>query len=120
MAKILLTIASLLILAFIGVAIYRAIVVAKRSDGNENDGYNSQWDDNTFEEKQICSMCKTGKYTYELDKHSQVCPYISCIGKGKCSFFVPLEKTSKLSVFKMQKRGKTKPMGIKSCIICKN
>jgi len=45
-------------------------------------------------ENQICSSCKTGKESYELDKHSEACPYIGCWKDGKCSFYVPLEMPS--------------------------
>ena len=48
MAKILLTITALHILAFIVVAMYCAMVVAGRSDENENNGDNSEGDDDVF------------------------------------------------------------------------
>ena len=92
MAKILLTITALLILAFIVVAMYCACVLAGRSDENENNGDNNEGDDDMFLKKQICPRCKTGKYTYDLDPKSETCPYIGCWRRNKCSFYKPLEK----------------------------
>ncbi len=86
MAKILLTIISFLILAFIVVAMYCALVIAGRSDENDN---NDEDDDEMFCKKQICPSCKTGKYTYDLDKLSENCPYIGCLKNGKCKFYIP-------------------------------
>lgn len=94
MATILLTISGFLILAFIVVAMYCAMVVAGRSDENENNGDNSEGDDDIFFRKQICPRCKTGKYTYDLDPKSEVCPYIGCWRRNKCHFYKPLNKTS--------------------------
>ena len=94
MATILLTISGFLILAFIVVAMYCAMVVAGRSDENENNGDNSEGDDDMFFRKQICPRCKTGKYTYDLDPKSEVCPYIGCWRRNKCHFYKPLNKTS--------------------------
>lgn len=50
--------------------------------------------------KNLCPNCKTGKDSYELDRHSEVCPYISCYNckKKECRFYVPLE-TDKKSLF---------------------
>ena len=102
MAKILLTITALLILAFIVVAMYCACVLAGRSDENENNDNNEGADD-MFLKKQICPRCKTGKYTYDLDPKSEVCPYIGCWRRNKCSFYKPLEKPSKSGIFKRNK-----------------
>ena len=99
MAKILLTIAVLLILAFIVVAMYCAMVVAGRSDENENNSDNNEGADDVFLKKQICPRCKTGKYTYDLDPKSEVCPYIGCWRRNKCHFYKPLEKEPKKGVF---------------------
>ena len=41
--------------------------------------------------KKLCPKCKTGKYTYELDKRSPVCPYIGCYRNKRCSMFVRIE-----------------------------
>ena len=111
MAKILLTIAVLLILAFIVVAMYCAMVVAGRSDENENNGDNSEGDDDMFFRKQICPRCKTGKYTYDLDPKSEVCPYIGCWRRNKCHFYKPLEKEPIKGVFSgfKNKRSVTPP-----------
>ena len=70
------------------------MVVAGRSDENENNGDNSEGDDDIFFRKQICPRCKTGKYTYDLDLKSEVCPYIGCWRRNKCHFYKPLNKTS--------------------------
>ena len=43
----------------------------------------------------ICSNCKTGKVSYELDMHSVVCPYIGCLNNGKCQFYEPFEENEK-------------------------
>ncbi len=42
--------------------------------------------------KRLCSNCKTGKASLELDKHSETCPYISCYTENRCDFFEPLDK----------------------------
>ena len=99
MAKILITIAALLILAFIVVAMYCACVLAGRSDENENNSDNNEGADDMFWKKQICPRCKTGKYTYDLDPKSETCPYIGCWRRNKCSFYKPLDKESKKGVF---------------------
>ena len=103
MAKILLTITALLILAFIVVAMYCACVLAGRSDENENNSDNNEGADDMFLKKQICPRCKTGKYTYDLDPKSETCPYIGCWRRNKCSFYKPLEKPSKSGIFKRNK-----------------
>ena len=41
--------------------------------------------------KKLCPKCKTGKYTYELDKRSTECPYIGCYRNNRCSMFVRIE-----------------------------
>ena len=94
MAKILLTITALLILAFIVVAMYCACVLAGRSD-DQAEKENNEGDDDMFFKKQICPRCKTGKYTYDLDPKSDVCSYIGCWKRNKCSFYKPLDKNSK-------------------------
>ena len=45
--------------------------------------------------RKSCPKCKTGKYTYELDKHSSVCPYIGWYSRKKCPMYVKLEKPQK-------------------------
>ncbi len=97
MAKILLTIAGLLMLAFIIVAMYCACVLAGRSDEQANIE-NNEGDDDMFLKKQICPRCKTGKHTYDLDPKSDVCPYIGCWKRNKCHFYKPLEKGPKKGV----------------------
>ena len=53
-----------------------------------------------FKEKQICSNCKTGKESYELDTHSENCPYMMCWSNGRCDYYKPLKKPLKLKLFK--------------------
>ncbi len=107
MAKILLTITALLILAFIVVAMYCACVLAGRSDENENNGDNNEGDDDMFFRKQICPRCKTGKYTYDLDHKSEVCPYIGCWKRNKCHFYKPLEKAPKSGILSDLRKQRT-------------
>ena len=45
--------------------------------------------------RKLCPNCKTGKYTYELDKMSPMCPYIKCYSANKCPMYVKLEKSHK-------------------------
>lgn len=52
-----------------------------------------------FFKKQICPKCKVGKESYELDIHSEECPYIWHLKDGKCKFFQPLEKPVKEGFF---------------------
>ena len=96
MAKTQLLILALLVLAFVVLAMHCAISVADRSDNNDNNGENNEGDDEEmFLKMQICSRCKTGKYMYELDPKSEICPYIGFWKKNKCHFYVPLDKTPK-------------------------
>lgn len=48
-----------------------------------------------FRKKKLCPKCKTGKESYMLDKHSEVCPYIYCYKNGKCAYFKPIKKENK-------------------------
>lgn len=104
MAKILLMILAFIILVFVVVAMYCTMVLAGRFDDNDNNGDNNKgYDNEMFLKKRICSRCKTGKYTYELDPKSETCPYIGCWKKNRCYFYKPLDKPSKngiLSGFK--------------------
>ena len=45
--------------------------------------------------RKLCPTCKTGKYTYELDRRSPVCPYIGCYSRKKCPMYDKLEKPQK-------------------------
>ena len=75
---------------------YCAMETTSCSDERENNSDNNKGDDDEmFWKKQICPRCKTGKYTYELDPKSEVCPYIECWQRNKCHFYKPLDKTSK-------------------------
>ena len=55
--------------------------------------------DKMFLNKQICSKCETGKKSFELDKHSDNCPYISCCKDGRCHYFKPLKEARKIKLF---------------------
>ena len=89
-----------IVAVFSVVAMYCAMVVAGRSDDNENNSDNNKGDNcEMFLKKQICPRCKTGKYTYDLDPKSETCPYIGCWRRNKCSFYKPLGKHSKSSSF---------------------
>lgn len=96
--------------AFFIIAMYCAMVVAGRSDDQTN-MENNEGADEMFWRKQICPRCKTGKYTYELDRHSEACPYIGCWKNGKCSFFEPLDTTPKKGILSglKNKRSVTPP-----------
>ena len=76
------------------VALYGALIIAGRSD-EQAKTENNEGDDDMFFKKQICPRCKTGKYTYDLDPKSDVCPYIGCWRRNKCSFYKPFDKNSK-------------------------
>ena len=47
--------------------------------------------------KKLCPHCKTGKYTYELDRHSPVCPYFYCHNGKKCAMYKKLNEPKKRS-----------------------
>ncbi len=52
-----------------------------------------------FWNKKICPRCKTGKYTYDLDPKSEMCPNINYWKNGKCQFYKPLDKPIKKGFF---------------------
>ena len=116
MIKILFGTLALLILAFIVIAMYSALIIAGRSDDDGNEE-NNEGDDDVFLKKQICPRCKTGKYTYDLDPKSDTCPYIGCWKRNKCSFYKPLEKDAKKGIFSgfKSKRSVTPPRKIGLC-----
>lgn len=95
MVKILMILAFI-ILTFVVVAIYYAKFIAGHSNRNENNGDNN----NEYGNRHICSNCRTGKDTYDIDPKSETCPYIECLKNGKCSFYVPLEKPSEANASK--------------------
>ena len=78
------------------VALYGTLIIAGRSD-EQAKMENNEGDDDMFFKKQICPRCKTGKYTYDLDPKSDVCPYIGCWKRNKCSFYKPLNKEPKMA-----------------------
>ena len=41
---------------------------------------------------QMCEKCAVGKANYEIDEHSEVCPFLGGRDGGECGFFKPLEK----------------------------
>ena len=88
-----------IIVLFLIVTMYCALIVAGRSDEQTNMENNEGDDMELFFKKQICPRCKTGKYTYDLDPKSEACPYIGCWRRNKCSFYKPLDKHSKSSLF---------------------
>ena len=98
MLKIIFIAVAITILAFVLLAMMCAMIVAGRSD-DQAEKENSEGDDDMFFRKQICPRCKTGKYTYDLDPKSETCPYICCWKRNKCSFYKPLDKHSKPSLF---------------------
>lgn len=59
--------------------------------------------------RKLCPRCKTGKYTYELDKNSPECPYLSCCKGRKCSMYQKLEKPKKHAFFKFTHRNDETP-----------
>ena len=111
MAKTLLTISVLLILAFIIIAIYCALIIAGRSDKDNSSIDSNEENNNRFCKRQICPKCKTGKESYNLDIHSDACPYIGCYKNGKCRFYVPLEEPSKQGELNFSKKN------IRSCAV---
>ena len=80
------------------VALYCTLIIAGRSD-DQAKMENNEGDDDMFFNKLICPRCKTGKYTYDLDPKSDVCPYIGCWKRNKCHFYKPLEKGTKNGIF---------------------
>ena len=95
MVKILIILASIT-LTFVVVKIYCAKFVKGHSNQNENNSV----DNKECINRRICSKCRTGKNTYDMDPKSENCPYIECIKNGECSFYVPLEKTSEKGTLK--------------------
>lgn len=91
--------ALIIVLTLVVFALYCALIVAGRSDEEIERENNNEGDDEMFWKKKICPRCKTGKDSYDLDKHSEACPYIGCWKNGKCSFYVPLEKPKKMKSF---------------------
>lgn len=75
-------------------ALYRELTIADRSDEVSN-RQNDEGYDNMFWKKKICTKCKVGKESYELDRNSDACPYIGCWKNNKCPFYMPLDKSQK-------------------------
>lgn len=117
MAKILLGIITVGVLAFIVFTMMCAMIVAGRSDEENNSRQNTEGADEMFWKKQICPKCKVGKWSYELDKHSEACPYIGCWKDGKCQFFEPINDSSKKGIFSglINKRSVTPPKNKALC-----
>lgn len=49
---------------------------------------------------QLCTHCKTGRITYELDNRSAVCPYLSCHNGKVCSMYREIDKAKKYGVLR--------------------
>lgn len=81
------------------VALYCALIIAGRSDDDSKENDRKGTGNRMSLEKQICPRCKTGKYTYDLDPKSDVCPYIECWKRNKCPFYKPLSKDDKTCLF---------------------
>ncbi|MBQ3022483.1 MAG: hypothetical protein IJD91_04060 [Clostridia bacterium] len=45
-------------------------------------------------EKQRCEKCAVGKANYEIDEHSEVCPFLAGRDGKECGFFKPSEEQS--------------------------
>ena len=45
--------------------------------------------------KKVCPNCERGKDSYELDRRSPECPYLSCHDGKRCSMFVKMQKQTK-------------------------
>lgn len=43
----------------------------------------------------ICENCIVGREAYELDKSTEVCPYIRNWKNNKCSFYKPIGNKNK-------------------------
>ena len=95
MTKTLLIVSTFSILAFIIIAMYCTLIVASGSKKDDINFDNNEENNNRFCKKQICPKCKTGKESYNLDIHSDICPYIESYKNGKCRFYVPLKESSK-------------------------
>ncbi len=98
---------SVIVLTSVVFALYSALIVAGRPNGECEYENNNEGADKMFWRRQICPKCKTGRDSYTLDMRSGECPYIDCWNDGKCRFYVPLEKPSKPSIFKRNKNKET-------------
>lgn len=87
MEKTLYLIPVLLIFVLVAMEIYTA--AAKRLHKKQG-AHRMDNDAKTSRQAQICPKCKTGKESYERDKHSTACPYILCWKDGECQYYVPL------------------------------
>lgn len=43
------------------------------------------------EEIHLCENCKIGSKIYEIDAHSEFCPYVICYEGDNCPFFRPIK-----------------------------
>ena len=73
------------ILMFIILAVICAVIVAGRSDEKKT---REKGTEEVFLKKRLCPKCKTGKESYERDKSSYACPYISLPDEENCKMFV--------------------------------
>ena len=85
--KILLGLIIVAVILAMVVALYCALIIAVRSKRDHSNVDNNEENYNRFSKKQICPKCKTGKESYNLDIHSDTCPYIGYYKNGKCRFY---------------------------------
>ncbi len=92
MTKLLLGIITIAVLSFVVFAMMCAMIIASHSDEDEDCLWqDSEKEKNTFVKQQLCTNCKVGKQSYEIDNHSEVCPYISCWKDDTCYYYEPIE-----------------------------
>lgn len=90
MAKLILGMVAFCIL----IAVASSIAFADDSE-REISRKNSKEAEDVNLRKQLCSKCKIGLESYEIDKHSESCPYLSCWKNNKCGFYKPIDKDLK-------------------------
>ena len=63
---------------------------------SEQKGAKQENDEHAPTNTQMCEQCSVGKESYEIDEHSEVCPYFEGRDGKVCNFFKPLaEKEGK-------------------------
>ena len=83
MAKVI-SIAILVLLALVAVLRIKYLVIRKKSLKNKDNAP-------VVERNYMCDNCETGKKSYELDSHSDNCPYIASWKGEECRFFKAIE-----------------------------
>ena len=84
------TIVLLLLIVFL-LAIRKIISLLSSAEKNVPEQTQNE---NLPMKSQRCEKCAVGKAIYEIDEHSEVCPYLGGIKGEECGFFKPLEKQS--------------------------